>query len=130
GVPVSYVIANTSSYTYPDANRPVAGVPEGRPFGDRANCTTYNRWPYGLQERAGYSTRSTDDQLKQQLVARPATYLVGQFDTSPVAGLHASCPPMAQGPHRPGRGEAHLSCIKANYLAQHQSLLIQLRAQD
>jgi pimeloyl-ACP methyl ester carboxylesterase len=130
GVPVSYVIANTSSYTYPDANRPVVGVAEGRAFGDRANCTTYNRWPYGLQERAGYSTRSTDDQLKKQLVARPATYLVGQFDTSPLAGFDASCPAMAQGPHRLGRGEAFVTYIKANYGAQHKSMVIPMCAHD
>ncbi len=130
GVPVSYVIANTSSYTYPDANRPVVGVAEGRAFGDRANCTTYNRWPYGLLERAGYSARSTDDQLKKQLVARPATYLVGQFDTSPLAGFDASCPAMAQGPHRLGRGEAFVSYIKANYGAQHKSMVIPMCAHD
>lgn len=130
GVPVSYVIANTSSFTYPDANRPAAGAPEGRPFGDRANCTTYNRWPYGLQDRVGYSTKSSDDQLKKQLVARPATYLVGQFDTSPLAGFDASCPAMAQGPHRLGRGEAYVSYLKANYGAQHKSMVIPMCAHD
>jgi hypothetical protein len=130
GAPVSYVIANTSSYTYPDANRPAQGAPEGRPFADRANCTTYNRWPYGLQERAGYSTRASDEQLKKQLIARPATYLVGQFDTSPIAGFDASCPAMAQGPHRFGRGEAFVNYLKANYGSEHKSMVIPMCAHD
>src|SRR5689334_22869697 len=53
GVPVTYVIANPSSYAYFDGNRPVAagGV---APFSDAANCTNYDRWPYGMQQRTGY----------------------------------------------------------------------------
>src|SRR5262245_14055963 len=75
GVAVTYVVANPSSYAYPDSNRPVAGKTEYRPYEDRANCTSYDRWPYGFQQRAGYSARLTEDQLKKQLVARPVTYM-------------------------------------------------------
>src|SRR3954465_11429669 len=35
GVPVTYVVANPSSYAYPDATRPLA---------DAGKCGTYNRW--------------------------------------------------------------------------------------
>ena len=124
GVPVTYVIANTSSYTYLDANRPVEGAAEVRPFRDRANCTTYDRWPYGLSERVGYSARLTDDQLKKQVVGRPAVYMLGQLDTLPLAGFDTSCPAYAQGPHRLGRGEAFVSYIKQTYGAQHKGMVI------
>ena len=124
GTPVTYVVANTSSYTYLDANRPVEGKDEVAQFRDRANCTTYNRWPYGLTERAGYSARVSDEQLRKQLIARPVVYLLGQLDTTPLAGFDTSCPAYAQGPHRLGRGEAFVSYIKQKYGAQHKAIVI------
>jgi hypothetical protein len=128
GVPVAYVVANPSAYAYLDADRPVPDGNDVRPFADRANCTTYNRWrwPYGLQERAGYSARLSEDELKKQLIARPVTYLFGQLDTLPIAGFDASCPAMAQGPHRLARGLAFTSYIKQHYNAQHQAMVIPL----
>ena len=48
-VPVTYVVANPSSYAYLDAARPAAGdngAVTFRPFGDARNCTTYDKWPY------------------------------------------------------------------------------------
>ena len=124
GTPVTYVVANTSSYTYLDANRPVEGKDEVGPFRDRANCTAYNRWPYGLVERAGYTARLSDEQLRKQLIARPVVYLLGQLDTTPLAGFDTSCPAYAQGPHRLGRGEAFVSYIKQKYGAQHKAIVI------
>lgn len=125
GVPVTYVIANPSSYAYFDANRPVAagGV---QPFNDSANCVTYDRWPYGMQQRTGYAARLTEDQLKKQLLARPATYMVGELDTLPIAGFDASCPAMAQGQHRRARGVAYTEYIKQNYGATPAFMVIPL----
>jgi pimeloyl-ACP methyl ester carboxylesterase len=124
GVPVTYVVANTSSYTYLDANRPVEGKTEFAPFRDGANCTAYDRWPYGLAQRAGYSARLRDEQLRKQLVTRPVVYLLGQLDTTPLAGFDTSCPAYAQGPHRLGRGEAFVRYIKQNFGAQHKAIVI------
>ena len=118
GVPVTYVVANPSSYSYPDANRPVAGKSGYQPYGDSANCTAYDRWPYGFQQRAGYSARVPDDQLRKQLAARPVTYLIGELDTLPIAGFDASCPAMAQGPHRLARAQAFTSYIKEHHGVQ------------
>lgn len=112
GVPVTYVVANPSSYAYPDPNRPVAGKPEYRPYSDSANCTGYDRWPYGFQQRAGYAARLTEDQLKKQLAARPVTYMLGELDTLPIAGFDASCPAMAQGTNRLVRAQAYTNYIK------------------
>jgi pimeloyl-ACP methyl ester carboxylesterase len=129
GVPVTYVVANPSSYAYLDATRPspAAGGPtEFRTFGDARNCTTYDTWPYGLQDRTGYSSRLTDDQLKKQLAARPTTYLVGEYDTLPLAGFDGSCPAMAQGPNRLARGQAFGKYVNEKFGARHTTLMIPL----
>ena len=128
GVPITYVVANPSSYAYLDAARPAfsaAGV-EFRPFGDARNCTTYDKWPYGLQNRSGYTARLTDDQLKKQLVSRSTTYLVGEYDTLPLAGFDSSCPAMAQGPNRLARGQAFGKYVNDKLGAHHTTTMVPL----
>jgi hypothetical protein len=129
GVPIAYVVANPSSYAYLDATRPAGGAggaTEFRAFGDGRNCTTYDRWPYGLQGRTGYASRVSDDQLKKQLVARPVTYLVGEYDTLPLAGFDASCPAMAQGPNRLARGQAFGKYVAEKLGAAHKTAVVPL----
>ena len=129
GVPIAYVVANPSSYAYLDATRPAggaSGATEFRAFGDGRNCTTYDRWPYGLQGRTGYASRVADDQLKKQLVARPVTYLVGEYDTLPLAGFDASCPAMAQGPNRLARGQAFGKYVAEKLGAAHKTAVVPL----
>ena len=87
------------------------------PFGDAANCTSFNRWPYGMENRMGYAQRVSEEQMKKNLAARGATYLLGELDTLPIAGFDASCPAMAQGPHRLARGRAY-----TDYLKQHHGI--------
>ncbi len=138
GVPVSYVIANPSSYAWPDATRPLPtndAAPESArnawdtekphtnfsygPF-DAAACPGYNRWPFGLEARtSGYTAGISDEQLKHQLAARPATYLVGQVDTLPLGGFDSSCGAMAQGAARRARGEAFVKYVNERLGARH-----------
>lgn len=145
GVPISYVVANTSSYAYLDSLRPttsavptnVAAASPGYipplsakppapfvPFSDSRNCTTYDSWPYGLQNRTGYVARLTDDQLKKQLAARPTTYLLGELDILPLYGFDASCAAGAQGPTRLARGLAFGKYVNEKYGAQHKTLVV------
>ena len=65
GVPITYVVANPSSYAYLDATRPSTsdkGETTFRNFGDGRNCTTYDKWPYGSRTapatRHGSATNS------------------------------------------------------------------------
>ncbi|PYQ80812.1 MAG: hypothetical protein DMG03_21725 [Acidobacteria bacterium] len=115
---------------YLDPTRPAAsaaGANEFRPFGDARNCTAYDKWPYGLQNRSGgYASRLTDDQLKQQLVSRPTTYLVGEYDTLPLAGFDSSCPAMAQGPNRLARGQAFGRYVNEKLGAHHTTTVVPL----
>ena len=144
GVPVSYVVANPSSYAWPDAMRT---TPEGDadpaaakdgwnlmpdapiahtkftygPYDPAArNCPNYNRWPLGLENRsASYTSSQTDEQLKKQLVSRPTTFLLGQVDTLPLGGFDSSCGAMAQGPTRRSRGEAFVKYVNTTLGAKH-----------
>jgi hypothetical protein len=96
GTAMSYVVANPSSYAWPSATRPLAvddAAPENakgawetdKPhttfsYGafDASACQNYDRWPAGLTNRTvGYTAKTTDDQLKKQLVSRPTVLRAG-----------------------------------------------------
>ena len=144
GIPVAYVVANPSSYAYPDSVRPTTAayaitsntpgyIPDVAPntslfrsFGDARNCTTFDQWPYGLHNHTGYSAKQTDGQLRQQLAARPTTYLLGQLDILPLAGFDGSCAAMAQGPTRLARGEAFARLVNEKLGAHHTVAVVPL----
>jgi pimeloyl-ACP methyl ester carboxylesterase len=128
GVPITYVVANPSSYAYLDATRPNAESADFGPFRDGRNCTTYDKWPYGLADRskAGYTADMTDEQLRNQLVSRPVTYLLGEIDILPLGGFDSSCPAMAQGPTRRARGEAFEKLVTTKYGAKHKMAIVPL----
>jgi pimeloyl-ACP methyl ester carboxylesterase len=143
GVPVTYVVANPSSYAWPDSTRPQAvddATPENakgawetdKPhtkfsYGafDASACPNYDRWPAGLTNRtSGYTVKMSDDQLKKQLVSRPTTFLFGQVDTLPLGGFDSSCPAMAQGATRRARGEAYVKYINELFGATHAMQIV------
>jgi pimeloyl-ACP methyl ester carboxylesterase len=126
GIRITYVVANPSSYAYLDSTRPTADLTEFRPFGDRGNCTTFDRWPYGLQNRTGYASTTGDEQLRRQIATRSTSYLLGQLDTLPLAGFDASCPAMAQGPNRLERGKAFGRYVNQKFGARHTVSVIPL----
>jgi len=138
GVPVSYVVANPSSYAWPDNTRPQPAddaAPDAAKgawetekvhtkfsYGafDASACANYNRWPAGLENRSsGYTAKTSDEQLKKQLVSRPTTFLFGQVDVLPLGGFDSSCPAMAQGATRRARGEAYVKYINERLGAKH-----------
>ena len=91
------------------------------------NCTTFNKWPYGLEDRkSGYTAKLSGDLLKQQLAARPVTYLLGEIDVLPLGGFDSSCPAMAQGPTRRARGEAFQKYLAAKIGARHPAVIVPL----
>ena len=120
GVQLRYVVANPSSYAYPDSTRPatVKGKTDFRRFKGRS-CDSYDRWPYGLAERTGYAKTATVDELRKQLIERPTTYLLGERDVRPVDGFDASCAAMAQGATRLARGRAFAAYLNQRLGARH-----------
>ena len=141
-IPMTYVVSNPSSYGYPDSIRPTSlaypvtaaapgyiPVPPSEPFqrfGDGGNCTTYDRWPYGLRNRTGYTAKISDEQLKRQLVSRPTTYLLGELDILPLGGFDSSCAAMAQGPTRLARGLAFTKYVDEKLGAAHKAVIVPL----
>jgi hypothetical protein len=141
---VTYVVSNPSSYAWPAAERPTAVAwaltanapgyiaetredgPAFRPMGDGRGCTTYDQWPYGMQNRSGYSASQSDDQLKRQLAARPTTYLLGELDILPLGGFDGSCAAMAQGPTRLARGQAFGRYVNEKLGAHHEVKVVPL----
>ena len=143
GVPVTYVVANPSSYAWPDSTRPLPvddATPENAGLGWKtetphtnfsygayqpsAACAnraqTYDNWPFGLAQRTtGYTAGMRDEQLKKQLVSRPTTYLLSQVDTLPLGGFDSSCNAMAQGATRRARGEAYAKFVNEKLGAKH-----------
>jgi pimeloyl-ACP methyl ester carboxylesterase len=146
-VPISYVVANPSSYAYVDNLRPTASAfastvsgtaqsspastspdslssPAFVPYADAKNCTGYDAWPYGLRGRSGYAAALTDEQITQQLVVRPVTYLLGEADVLPLGIFDTSCPAMAQGPTRLGRGLAFTRYVNEKLHARHKAVVV------
>lgn len=148
GVSVTYVVSNPNSYAYLDRTRPTssaypASVPTPGdiasgaaspepfvPFFDAANCITYDNWPNGLGNRAGYSSRLTEEVLKKQLATRPTTYLLGEQDilsiSLPPASIDRSCSLMAQGPTRLARGLAFGKYVNERFRGQHRTIVLPL----
>ena len=66
----------------------------------------------------------TDDQLKNQLVTRSTTYLLGQVDVLPLGGFDSSATAMAQGPTRRARGEAFAKYVNETLGAHHSIIIV------
>lgn len=151
GVPVQYVVANPSSYAWPDSTRPMPvddAMPDNAkaawnseavhtkfsfgPYTPAAGDTraqscaqTYDNWPYGIAKRdTGYTKGMSDDQLKKQLVSRPTTYLLGQVDVLPLGGFDSGCAAMAQGATRRARGEAFVKFINEKLGGTSKAIII------
>jgi hypothetical protein len=145
GVSITYVVANPSTYAWPAAVRPLAkgdANPESADkealgtsgekvhtnfqFGafDTTKARNYNRWPAGLENRAGYSAGPSNEQLVKQLVDRPTTYLLGQVDVLPLGGFDGSANAMAQGPTRRARGEAFFKYVTETLGAKHTAIIV------
>jgi pimeloyl-ACP methyl ester carboxylesterase len=143
GVPVAYVVANSGGFAYLDSLRPSgtafppnvaptapgylppeeeASGPPFVPFPDARSCTAYDNWPYGLQNRAGYSARFSEDQLRKRVASRQTTYLQGGLDVLPPAVQ--SCPATAQGPTRLARGLAYAKHVNEKHGARHKTVVI------
>lgn len=128
-VRVRYVPANPSSYVYPDELRLGQGgacTPQGActgeftPYWDAGNCTTYNRYRYGLEQLEGYAAGLDPEQVRKQFAARDVTYLVGELDTrTDDPTLDKSCPAQAQGANRRERGAVFWNYMKQRYQAPH-----------
>ena len=131
--PVKYVVSNPSTYLYPDATRLAASAvcsQEGKctgeftNYGEGRNCTTFNQWRNGFEKRWGYAESIPEEEMKQNLIKRNVTYLLGELDTQPIYGFDGTCPAMAQGTTRLGRGVTYWNYIKSKFNAAHKLVVV------
>ncbi len=107
-----YVVANPSTYLYlgPERDLPVGGFD----LPNREDCTGYNKWHYGLENRNTYALRLTEDGIRARLAVRDVVYMVGTRDTGE-SMLDMSCGAMLQGRHRYARGLTLFDYMNAFY---------------
>jgi pimeloyl-ACP methyl ester carboxylesterase len=124
GVRVQYVVSNPAHYAYPDPVRADETGMDVPADVSRRGCKIYDDWPYGLQDRVGYSARLPEKTLGTQLASRPVTYLLGEQDTLTSGGLDTTCAAMAQGPNRLRRGQAFAAHMNRTYRAGHAVVVV------
>lgn len=101
GIAMRYITANPSTYLYLNGERhSMAGwtIPS-----DTATCPEYNRWHLGLEARNSYANAQTEVQLRNNLVTRAVTVMVGTVDTG-TSLLDVTCGANMQGDRRYDRG--------------------------
>jgi hypothetical protein len=133
GIPIRYVSANASSYVYlsevrlrPESVCTADGKCSG-PFGaywDRANCTTYNRYRYGLDQLYGYAASTGAATIRKQFPSRAVTYLIGDLDQLQDSDLDKSCSAQAQGPNRRERGINFWNYMRQQFQAEHKLVIV------
>ena len=118
GVGARYVVANPSSYVYPNGLRRVPGHLDVFAVPDPTiDCYyTYNDYKYGLDSRNTYMSLVTADEIRAQYQTREVVYLLGENDDDPNhSSLDTSCEGMQQGDHRFERGHIYYNHLCAYY---------------
>lgn len=136
GAELSYLVLSPSSYAWLDPTRPAQGATcsaDGgcsapfSPYWDAAQCSDYDSYYYGLENRSGYVALPSLSALQAQYVARDVTYLVGSEDTlANAAGtdLDTSCEANAQGVDRVARAIDFWNEVTSTYQARHPLVIV------
>jgi pimeloyl-ACP methyl ester carboxylesterase len=117
GLSLSYVTANPSSYLYLNTYRPVASS-------QLELCLEYNDYKYGLDNRNGYLSVLSDEQIRQQYTSCRVTYLLGRADIRQGRDLEINCAANAQGANRFQRGSYYYSFIKSFFPSARHNMVV------
>lgn len=99
-----FAVANPSSYTYFDPNRPQAGG--GFAALDSNTCAGFDTWKYGIKSMPSYFSAVITVDLVKDYRKRHVTHLLGTADTNPnLPALDRSCCAKAQGSSHYVRGQ-------------------------
>jgi hypothetical protein len=110
GIAVRYVAANPSTWLYLGPERARDGAVAIPAVA--ASCPDYDDWHYGLQNRNTFANAVATSVLKQNLVRRQMTVMLGTADTL-TADLDVSCGANLQGARRYSRGLALMGYMNA-----------------
>ncbi len=114
---VRFLVADASSYLYFTAPRFLVAKPGAKPSlgtPGAAICSTYNNYPYGLENPNAYVKRVGSAAIKLRYVTRPVTYVTGekiQEDVPP----DASCAAQLQGSDRLTRQSGYNMYLKVTF---------------
>ena len=112
GIAVRYVAANPSTWLYLGPERARDGafvIPAAA-----VSCPDYDDWHYGLQNRNTFANAVVTSLVKQNLVSRQMTVMVGTADTL-TADLDVSCGANLQGARRFQRGRTMIEYMNARH---------------
>lgn len=108
---LKYVVMNPGTYMYLSENRCDSfSTNSCDSFGefDSADCSNYNEYPYGLEDRNDYANQVTDDEILESLSSRTIVYALGEEDNDPEdTNLTTNCKANAMGEHRYIRGNTY-----------------------
>jgi len=116
-----FLVSSPSSYLYFDTARPVSGsttlfeVPDSTAV---AGCPEYNSYGTGLDKLTiqPYVSQITASEIKNQYIASPILYLVGELDNNPLdPSLDKNCYAMIQGINRLERAQAFLNHLPESF---------------
>jgi pimeloyl-ACP methyl ester carboxylesterase len=103
---ISFVIANSGTYLYLTAERPLPVPP---------TCADFNAWKYGLNNPPAYVV--APDTVLKNFATRDVTLLLGTRDKKSDGILDQSCAAQTQGSNRFDRGQRFLAAVARNGLA-------------
>jgi hypothetical protein len=110
-----YVVANPSTYLYLGPERWDGA---GFTLPNVAACPNYDQWHYGLTDLNSYMSRPALSEIRDRLVRRNVSILVGSADTG-VEDLDVSCGAYLQGENRFERGRKLVDFMDATRPAHH-----------
>jgi len=120
-LPTLYAPANPSSYAYLNDERPLGDGSFDRP----TDCSSYNKWKYGLDSPNAYLAQASPDELREEYRERRVVYLLGQDDDDPESPLlDVTCSAMHQGDHRLQRGLRFYDYLEYYYSSTVHELLV------
>jgi hypothetical protein len=143
GVQMRYVVSAPSSFLYLDDHRPYTdrNTGAGDPYRAVSNSlipylpnpgfesapycpTSYNDWKFGLEDLNNYASAVGATTIRQRLLARPVTVIVGTEDNLPdAADLDRSCPAALQGTSRYLRAVRYVMYLEARFPQHHHAFV-------
>lgn len=114
---IRYIVANPSTYLYLGPERLIDGN-FSSPI--RSECPEYDYWHYGLQDLNTYMRSISREKIKDNLVARNVTILIGDQDVGSYQ-LDVSCGANLQGETRFSRGQNLISYMDSLFPANNHT---------
>ena len=119
-----FIPANSGSYLYFNGYWPRLDNSAMDSFYIPNTSCAYNNYPYGLNNKNNYMSRTSNATLSSRYRERRVTYLLGDADTQRTQGFDASCAADFQGWNRILRGKWFFNYMEAFFPTDNHDLVI------